>query len=133
MKRYFIDTCVLKWLLEGSKRVKDINYDLDYFQGNYAISIEVLTEFVNLIVSGKIKYDIDYDRLVKYLSDSNIEICYFEKKHLKQLFSLPYFSEHKDQTDRKIIAQAITDKRTLISGDEKFPLYENAGLKFLQI
>jgi len=39
MKRYFIDTCVLKWLLEKNKRVKDINYDIDFYQGNYAISM----------------------------------------------------------------------------------------------
>jgi len=32
MKRYFIDTCVLIWLLEGNKRVKDINYDIDYIR-----------------------------------------------------------------------------------------------------
>jgi len=133
MKRYFIDTCVLIWLLEGSKRVRDINYDLDYYQGDYAVSVEVLTEFVNLIASGKVKYNIDYERLIKYLTDSNIEICNFEKKHLKQLFNLPYFKEHKDPADRNIIAHAIAEKRILISGDGNFALYEDAGLKFLEV
>jgi PIN domain nuclease of toxin-antitoxin system len=133
MKRYSIDTCVLIWLLEGNKRVKDINYDIDYYQGDYVVSVEVLKEFVNLIASGKIQYDIDHDRLIKYLIDSNIEICSFEEKHLKQLFHLPYFEEHRDPTDRNIIAHAIADNRILISGDERFALYEGAGLKFLEI
>ena len=133
MKRYFIDTCVLIWLLEENKRVRDINYDIDYYQGNYAVSIEVLKEFVNLLSSKKIKTEASYDELLEYLTDSNIEIYNFEKKHLKQLFSLPYFEEHKDQTDRNIIAHAIADKRILISGDSSFALYLDAGLKFLEV
>jgi len=133
MKRYFIDTCILIWLFEKNKRVKDIRYDIDFYQGNYAISIEALKEFVNLLSAEKIKTSANHDQLIKYLTDSNIEICSFEKKHLKQLFNLPYFEEHKDQTDRNIIAHAIADNRILISGDGNFYLYENAGLKFLEV
>ena len=133
MKRYFIDTCVLKWLFEGNKRVRDINYDLDYYQGDYAVSIEVLKEFANLLSAEKIKTAANYDQVIKYLTDSNIEICIFEKKHLKQLFNLPYFEEHKDPADRNIIAHAIAEKRILISGDGNFALYEDAGLKFLEV
>ena len=133
MKRYFIDTCVLIWLFEKNKRVKDISYDIDYYQGNYAISIEALKEFANLLSAERIKTSANYDQLIKYLTDSNIEICHFEKHHLKQLFKLPYFEEHKDQTDRNIISHAIADKRILISGDGNFALYEDSGLKFLEV
>ena len=41
--------------------------------------------------------------------------------------------EHTDPNDRNIIAHAIADKRILISGDEHFALYENAGLKFWEV
>jgi len=133
MQRYFIDTCTLIWLIEGHKRAKYISQDIEYYQGDYAVSMEVLKEFTNLIAAGKLKYDIDYENLVKYLTDSRIEICNFEKHHLKQLFNLPYFAEHKDQTDRNIISHAIADKRILISGDGNFSLYEDFGLKFLEI
>ena len=133
MQRYFLDTCALIWLLVGVKRVKDISYDIEYYQEDYAVSIEVLKEFANLIASGKIKYDGGYDGLIKYLEDSNIKVCNFENRHLKQLFNLPFFPEHKDQTDRNIIAHAIADKRILISGDENFYLYEDSGLKFLEV
>ena len=133
MKRYFLDTCTLTWLIEGSKRVKDISYDIEYYQGDYAVSIEVLKEFTNLIAAGKLKYEIDYDELINYLTDSRIEIYDFKKLHLKQLFNLPYFIEHKDQTDRNIISHAIADKRILISGDGNFSLYEDFGLKFLEV
>jgi PIN domain nuclease of toxin-antitoxin system len=133
MKRYFIDTCVLIWLIEQNKRVKDVIYSIEYYQGDFAISIAALQEFFNMISSGKLKYDIDYDNLIKYLEDSNIEICNFDKWHLKQLSVLPFYEEHKNQYDRDIIAHAIADRRILISGDSDFSLYESSGLKFLEI
>jgi PIN domain nuclease of toxin-antitoxin system len=133
MKRYFIDTCVLIWLIEGSKRVKNILYDIEYYQGDYAVSIEVLTEFINLLSARNIRFDINDEQLIKKLDDSRIGIYNFEKKHIKQLFELPYFEEHKNQYDRNIVAHAIADNRILISGDDNFHLYEDYGLKFLEI
>jgi len=133
MKRYFIDTCVLKWLLENNKRIKKIAYDMQYYQGDFAVSMEVVKEFLYLLAFNKIKTDIDYDKLIKKLVLLGIEICTFEKKHLKYLSDMPTFKEHTDPIDRNIIAHAIADKRILISGDGNFSLYEKAGLKFLGI
>jgi PIN domain nuclease of toxin-antitoxin system len=55
-------------------------------------------------------------------------------KRVKDIsYDLPFFPEHKDQTDRNIIVHAIADNRILISGDENFYLYEDSGLKFLEV
>jgi len=131
--RYYVDTCVLKWLLEGNKRIKKVAAEIEYCQGDFAVSMEVLKEFFNLLAFNKIKTNIDYDTLIKTLDLWGIEIRCFEKKHLKYLYNLPSFTAHTDPIDRNIIAHAIADKRILISGDEHFPLYEKAGLKFLKI
>jgi len=133
MKRYFIDTCVLIWLLEDNKCVRKVASDMKYYQGDFAISVEVLQEFANLLAIGKVKIKFTLKELFEKLAEFGIEICYFEKKHLKYIFELPYFSEHGDQNDRNIIAHAIADKRTLISGDGRFSNYEEAGLSFLKI
>ena len=133
MKRYFIDTCVLIWLIEGNKRVKDVIYDIEYYQGDFAVSVEVLQEFANLLAAGKLKINFTYKQLVDKLINTGIEICYFEKKHLKYLFELPYFAVHTDQNDRNIIAHAIAERRILISADSNFLLYEKSGLKFLNV
>ena len=133
MKRYFIDTCVLIWLFDDNKRVRKIAHDMKYYQGDFAVSMEVLKEFLYLSAFNKIKTNIDNDKLVKKLVSMGIEICCFEKKHLKYLCEMPTFKFHTDPTDRNIIAHAIADKRILISGDGNFSLYENAGLKFLEI
>ena len=133
MKRYFIDTCVLKWVLEGDKRTKKVASDMKYYQGNFAVSMEVVKEFLYLLAFNKIETNIDYDKLIRKIVSLGIEICSFEKKHLKYLYEMPTFKEHTDPIDRNIIAHAIADKRILISGDEKFHLYENAGLMFLEV
>ena len=133
MKRYYIDTCILIWLIEQNKRVKNVVYDMEYYQGDFAVSVEVLQEFANLLANGKMKIKFTYKQLLDVLANNNIKICYFEKKHLKYMFDLPYFHEHGDQNDRNIITHAIADKRILISGDKRFSLYEKHGLKFLEV
>ena len=133
MKRYFIDTCVLLWLIDGNKRVKKIAEDIEYCQGDFAISMEVLKEYFYLLAFNKIKTKTDYEKVIKKIVTLGIEICSFEKKHLKYLCDMPTFKEHTDPTDRNIIAHAMAEKRILISGDGNFSLYENAGLKFLEV
>jgi PIN domain nuclease of toxin-antitoxin system len=113
--------------------LKDIIYNIEYYQGDFAVSIEVLKELSNLLSAGNVKINIDYKNVVNVLMNLRIEICSFEEKHLKQLFGLPYFEAHRDPTDRNIIAHAIADNRILISGDGNFSLYKSAGLKFLEI
>ena len=40
-------------------------------------------------------------------------------------------NDHRDPNDRLIIAQAISDRATLISSDRKFDRYERYGLQFM--
>ncbi len=39
--------------------------------------------------------------------------------------------DHKDPTDRIIIAQAIAEKIPIVSSDTKFHDYKRSGLKFV--
>lgn len=48
MKRYLLDTCVLIWLLNENERVKSLAEDINYYQGDYAISVESIKEFIYL-------------------------------------------------------------------------------------
>ncbi|MDR2578155.1 MAG: PIN domain-containing protein [Chitinispirillales bacterium] len=53
------------------------------------------------------------------------------EEHLRTLADLPQLSSHKDPTDRMIIAQAITEKITMVSSDTEFPRYVKHGLKLV--
>ncbi len=65
------------------------------------------------------------------IEDLQYEIKYVDKGHLQALARLPLFPEHKDPTDRIIIAQAIVEKIPLISSDTEFPNYKRYGLEFI--
>ena len=133
MKRYLLDTCALMWYLGNEKRAKEISEDIEYYQGDFAVSIEAVKEFVYLIQSGKVFIDYDFDRFTALLTEKYIDIIYFDNACLKVLFSLPFYINHPDPTDRHIIATAIATKRILVSGDAKFGNYTKNGLLLLEI
>lgn len=128
MKRYLLDTCVLIWLLKQDNRVKDIAEDINYYQGDYAISSESVIELLYLIQSGKMKIDVSFDELIKILQSKNIRIYETDRELLNVLSSLPFFKTHPDPFDRVIVSQAISENRTLISGDHNFTLYNDLQL-----
>jgi PIN domain nuclease of toxin-antitoxin system len=131
MKRYIIDTCVFIWILQENKRIDDVYYDMQYYQGDFYISIESISEVVYLIQSGKLKILTSYNVIFDLLNDLNIKILDFDLKALNALKELPFFKEHKDPTDRKIIAHAIANNCILISSDNNFSLYRPYGLTYI--
>lgn len=48
-------------------------------------------------------------------------------KHIATLSTLP--PHHNDPFDRILISQAISEGHTLLSSDERFPLYRSVGLE----
>jgi PIN domain nuclease of toxin-antitoxin system len=48
-------------------------------------------------------------------------------RHTDALYALP--RHHKDPFDRMLIAQALVERCTLVSPDQRIPLYRNVGLK----
>jgi PIN domain nuclease of toxin-antitoxin system len=133
MKRYFIDTCVLIWLIDENRCVNDVRYDMEYYQGDFFISMEAITEMMYIIQSGKLKFFMSPDVIFNAINDFNIKILPFDTKALNTLKDLPFFKQHNDPTDRKIIAHAIANKCALISSDDNFPLYEPYGLKYIEV
>ena len=133
MRRFIIDTCIWIWLIEGNKRVDDISYDMQYYQGDFFISMESVTEMVYLIQSEKFKINISITKMLNDFKQLNLKILDFDLKALNVLKELPFFNEHKDPIDRKIIAHAISNNCTLISSDSNFPLYEPYGLTYIEV
>jgi PIN domain nuclease of toxin-antitoxin system len=124
---------VLVWILQENKRVDDVRYDMRYYQGDFYVSMETMTEMMYLIQSGKLKVFPSYEIIFETLNNLNVKILDFDLKALNILKDLPFFNEHKDPTDRNIIAHAISNKCSLISSDKNFPLYEPYGLKYIDV
>jgi PIN domain nuclease of toxin-antitoxin system len=93
----------------------------------------VLQELLFLFRIGKLRlkrYKSEND-IVSELNNLDIKIIFFNKYHFEQYKNLTIAPNHKDMNDHAILAQAISDKITLISSDNDFKKYTAQGLSFL--
>ena len=68
-------------------------------------------------------------QLASGLTQMGAVLLHVQQTHIERLASLP--DHHQDPFDRMIIAQAIEEKLTCISSDDRFPLYKPSGLNLL--
>jgi len=132
--RYLIDSNILYFIVnnkdELTSEVQDI---LDDFGNRVYIPSKCVEELIYLQQSSKInvrQWKSAKD-IINDISELDIGIKYVAEEHLLTLAELPLFPDHKDQTDRIIIAQAITEKIPIISSDRKFHDYRRYGLNFV--
>jgi PIN domain nuclease of toxin-antitoxin system len=114
-----------------TKEVKNILADYD---NRVYISAESVKEIIHLRQCGKFssKKQMFTDNIVDFIySETALEIKPIKKEHLKTLDKIPIIYNHKDPSDRMIIAQAITEKITLVSSDKMFPYYRKFGLELV--
>jgi len=132
--RYMIDSNILFFMVKDTdsltREAKGILYD---YSNLIYIPAKCVEELMYLQQSGKIsvKRWKSPEDILRTVDEWNIGIKHTGDEHLWTLARLPLFPQHKDPTDRIIIAQAITEKIPMISSDEKFPLYRRYGLDFI--
>jgi len=132
--RYIIDSNILIFIIsdkdELTSEVKDILGD---YGNRIYIPSKCVEELMYLQQSGKIKIkQWKYARdIISSIDELGYGIKHTGNEHLLTLAELPLFPDHKDQTDRIAIAQAITEKIPLISSDRKFHDYKRYGLNFV--
>ena len=132
-ERYLLDTCALIWLLQGHKRIKSFVEKNKLYYPDWAVSVDSLKEILYKIVGGKLTINYTYRQMIELLKEYDIKICIFGMKELDTLEKLPFYQKHKDPHDRNIIATAITENRTIVTGDGEFHLYQKNGLSLLEI
>jgi PIN domain nuclease of toxin-antitoxin system len=82
-----------------------------------------ITEIAMKQLLGKLKVTAAIVR--QAVQDLDIRLLPYTGEHAFRLFELP--SHHSDPFDRQIIAQALSEKISVVTPDEKFRLY--GGLK----
>ncbi|MCL1947741.1 MAG: type II toxin-antitoxin system VapC family toxin [Chitinivibrionia bacterium] len=133
--RYLIDSNIFLFsVLDNGRLTNDTKSVIKDYGNNIYISSESVKEMIYLLQSKKItvkQWKKPEDVIDFITNGTGFEIKYVKEEHLRTLANLPFFSDHKDPSDRIIIAHAITEKIPLISSDKKFFLYKNSGLEFI--
>lgn len=137
--RLYLDTNILVFLLGERKSLDNAVMEIlfDYSNAFYTSSVCV-HELIHLFQIGKITWKkqngkpFEADDVLVSLQEMSIDVISVTEKHLAEYATLPIIKDHRDPFDRLIIAQAISDKATLVSSDLKFQWYEKYGLDFIQ-
>ena len=125
--KVYLDTNILSFLLreEPDSISRDVSAMIMDYSHLLCTSTVCVHELIHLVQIGKLSVG------RKGREESPTAIEEWLERHLKQLASLPIQGDHRDPSDRLIIAQAIADRVPLISSDRKFSRYRGHGLNFV--
>jgi PIN domain nuclease of toxin-antitoxin system len=135
-QRVLLDTHILIHSISDKERLsRKVESILGDYDNELYLSSESLREIRELWQVGKVdvkEWESATD-IIDYIKNKTpVVVKYAKEEHFRTYFELPWFEDHKDPRDRMIIAHAITEKLTLISGDAKFSKYERYGLDWIQ-
>lgn len=122
MPQNLLDTHTLLWFVGGNKELSQTARQLIETENatNY-ISIASLWEIAIKVSLGKLELKTSFNQISQQLADNGFEILPVTFEDTLIIAALPF--HHRDPFDRIIIAQAITNKLTIISKDEHFTSY----------
>jgi PIN domain nuclease of toxin-antitoxin system len=122
--RLLLDTATLIYAVEAPEKLSKRASAALRNPGNVLeLSTISITEIAIKQLLGKLKVTAAIVR--QAVQDLDIRLLPYTGEHAFRLFELP--SHHSDPFDRQIIAQALSEKISVVTPDEKFRLY--GGLK----
>jgi PIN domain nuclease of toxin-antitoxin system len=132
--QYYLDTNILIFALFEKKNLAPhvTNIIFEYSDSLLASSV-VINEVIHLYKTKKFDKQVckTVQELFATIDELGIQIVPLNRKHLETCASLSIAKDHNDPIDHAIIAQAICDRKPLISSDRKFADYESQKLNFV--
>ena len=122
--RYLLDTHTLIWLFSNNPQLSNQARSINTDESNELfVSIASIWELTIKSSLGKLNLTIPLsDLIAQKLIPSDIQLLPIQLEHLAVLQILPF--HHRDPFDRILIAQAISDRLTLLSTDAAFKSYD---------
>ena len=120
-RRYLLDTHIIIWAIDQTHRLPKGYPQLLQREDQCVVSVISLWEIAIKKSLGKLEVR---DDLAEYLLRTGVSLLHVELPHINALHDLPH--HHRDPFDRMLIAQAATEKLTLLTADRHFALYDVA-------
>jgi PIN domain nuclease of toxin-antitoxin system len=120
--KYLIDTNALIWFMNGDESISvPILNKIKNESNDCYVSIASIWEIAIKCNIGKLKLNLDFNKIAGFLFDNDLAILPIEFNHLQMLLNLELF--HRDPFDRIIIAQGISQNLTILTSDKQFKNY----------
>ena len=137
--RLYLDTNILVFMFGDHESLdKDVLGMIFDYSNTLYTSSTCVHELIHLFQIGKVCWrkqngkPFQAEDILEGLEAMSISILPITDNNFLCYATLPFIKDHRDPFDRLIIAQAISDKATLVSSDLKFQWYEKYGLEFIQ-
>lgn len=122
MQQNLLDTHTLIWFIEGSKELSQTaRQTIETENADNYVSIASLWEIAIKVSLGKLELKTPFNQIDRQIIQNGFEVLPVTFEDTLIVSTLPF--HHRDPFDRIIIAQAITNKLTIISKDGLFSSY----------
>ncbi|MEE4358055.1 MAG: type II toxin-antitoxin system VapC family toxin [Desulfococcaceae bacterium] len=117
--KILLDTHILLWHLADDPRLEISKSEL-IENSSYSKYLSIISLWEIAIKSslGKLIINTEIDKIVP----EEIKILGLEMPHILAVQTLPF--HHRDPFDRMIIAQAMSENMTVMTGDKRFGMYD---------
>lgn len=117
-----LDTHAFIWFISGDPALPQKVVDaIKNVENKCFISIASLWEIAIKSSLKKLELKSDFNRIIDFLSDNDIDILPITFEHLQRVLTLEF--HHRDPFDRIIISQGLVEHLTILSKDEHFSSY----------
>ena len=120
-----LDTHVLIWALENNQTLSELSRN-SIINGSNLVFVSSISVWEIGIKRSLGKLDAP-DNLLEEIREHRFSPLNISLEHAQLAGHLPHI--HKDPFDRMLVAQAITEKLTLVTRDELIPKYDVRTLK----
>ena len=122
-EEYLLDTHALLWFARNDPKLSPELFSvISNIENKIYVSYVSIWEIAIKKKIGKLNFDFTVQELCEYISLYSFSWLPIKKNHIFETMSLPL--HHRDPFDRLLIAQAKSEKLTIITKDEKFGNYE---------
>ena len=122
MRRILVDSCAIIWLATGDRKLSKIARDAMRDAELLCFSSISIWEIARLVKAGDLELPVSPTRLAELLVEQ-YEMKEFPVNNSISLRASALPEIHKDPADRFIIATALLNDFTVVTGDHRFAEY----------
>ena len=122
-----LDTHAVYWWLNDDPKLGRAAREAILAAPWVAVSTVVVWELAIQLSLGRLRFDLG--EALRQLAADGFERLSIDDRHCRRYACLPL--HHRDPFDRLLVAQALEDGLTLVSGDASLPLYADLGLRLI--
>jgi len=122
-----LDTHTFIWFINGDSSLPNkIIDEIKNLKNQCFISIVSIWEIAIKCKLNKLSLNADFNRILDFLDQNQIEILPISFDHIIKLNELDFY--HRDPFDRILIAQGIAENLTILTKDQNFSFYKVKAL-----